>query len=211
MLGYPAVERLRPGPITSIASIQDRALNLGLLLPPTTSLNLPSMTLRTVHLIASRNAEAQRAHFAIFVPADGAEQGTLIEAVGAPMAGYMLEFKRNYSPSNDSIENYEIIPIGEIDSANIVDDDSGIKSADADPRGDIEIVASQIPTPGISENFLAPVNDTTNRRDQEWTMEYIRHLVSKRLIGSQAIQIVHSKRDPPTHGLDFQPSLRRSG
>jgi hypothetical protein len=120
------------------------------------------MTLRTVHLIASRNAEAQRAHFAIFVPADGApEQGTLIEAVGAPMTGYMLEFRRNYSPSNDSLENYEIIPIGEIDSANIVDDDSGIKRADADPRGDIEIVASQIPTPGISENFLAPVNDVS--------------------------------------------------
>ncbi|OOQ89258.1 hypothetical protein PEBR_17055 [Penicillium brasilianum] len=169
------------------------------------------MTLRTVHLIASRNAEAQRAHFAIFVPADAApEQGTLIEAVGAPMAGYMLEFRRNYSPSNDSIENYEIIPIGEIDSANIVDDDSGIKRADADPRGDIEIVASQIPTPGISENFLAPVNDTTNKRDQEWTMEYVRHLVGKRLLGSDAIQIVHRKRDPPTHGLGFQPSLRRS-
>lgn len=120
------------------------------------------MTLRTVHLIASRNAEAQRAHFAIFVPAEGApEQGTLIEAVGAPMAGYMLEFKRNYSPSNDSIENYEIIPIGEIDSANIVDDDSGVKSADVDPKGDIEVVASQIPTPGISENFLAPINDVS--------------------------------------------------
>jgi hypothetical protein len=42
-------------------------------------------------------------------------------------------------------------------------------------------------------------------------MEYIRHLVSKRLIGPEAIQIVHSKRDPPTHGLGFQPSLRRSG
>jgi hypothetical protein len=120
------------------------------------------MTLRTVHLIASRNAEAQRAHFAIFVPAEGAsEQGTLIEVVGAPMAGYMLEFKRNYSPSNDSVENYEIIPIGEIDSTNIVDDYSGVKKADANPRGDIEVVASQIPTPGISENFLAPVNDVS--------------------------------------------------
>lgn len=42
-------------------------------------------------------------------------------------------------------------------------------------------------------------------------MEYIRHLVSKRLIGPEAIQIVHLKRDPPTHGLGFQPSLRRSG
>ena len=120
------------------------------------------MTRRTIHLIASRNAEAQRAHFAIFVPAERApEQGTLIEAVGAPMAGYMLEFRRNYSPPNDSVENYEIIPIGEIDSANIVDDESGVKSADANPRGDIEVVAAQIPTPGISENFLAPVNEVS--------------------------------------------------
>lgn len=122
--------------------------------------HLPPMTRRTIHLIASRNAEAQRAHFAIFVPSEkGPEQGTLIEAVGAPMAGYMLEFKRNYSPPNDSVENYEIIPIGEIDSANIVDDESGVKSADVDPRGDIEVVAAQIPTPGINENFLTPVNE----------------------------------------------------
>ncbi|KAJ5157661.1 uncharacterized protein N7482_008761 [Penicillium canariense] len=169
------------------------------------------MTRRTIHLIASRNAEAQRAHFSIFVPAEGApDQGTLIEAVGAPMAGYMLEFRRNYSPTNDAIENYEMLPLGEIDSANIVDDPSGVKSADVNPRDDLEVAASQVPTPGIAENFLAPVNDTTNKRDQEWTMEYIRHLVGKRLIGPEAIQIVHSKRDPPTHGLGFQPSLRRS-
>jgi hypothetical protein len=36
-----------------------------------------------------------------------------------------------------------------------------VKKADANPRGDIEVVASQIPTPGISENFLAPVNDVS--------------------------------------------------
>ncbi|KAJ5664661.1 hypothetical protein N7462_011474 [Penicillium macrosclerotiorum] len=173
------------------------------------------MTARTIYLISSRNAEAQRAHFAIFVPAEGApDKGTLIEAVGAPMAGYVLNFERNFSPTDDSLENYDIFPIGEVDPVNIIDDTTGVKSADAEPRGNIEVVASQVPTPGISENFLAPVNDsiqTANKRDQEWTMDYIRHLVGRRLIGSEAIQIVQSKRDPPTHGLGFQPTLRRSG
>lgn len=125
------------------------------------------MTPRTLYLIASRNAAAQRAHFAVFVPgADNPEQGTLIEAVGAPMAGYALEFKRNYCPLQDYVENYEILRIGDVDSRHIVDDQTGIKSIDQDPRDDIELVASQIPTPGISENFLAPVNEV--RGHQFW-------------------------------------------
>lgn len=40
-------------------------------------------------------------------------------------------------------------------------------------------------------------------------MEYIRHLVSKGLIGSEAIQTVQSKRDPPSHGVGLQSAIRR--
>ncbi|KAJ6015401.1 hypothetical protein N7540_009992 [Penicillium herquei] len=167
------------------------------------------MTTRTISLITSRDSEAQRAHFAIFIPTElDPDHGTLIQAVGAPMVGYFLEFKRNHSPS-DSTEKYTVFPIGEIDSANIVDSQSSEKSSDATPSDIIEASAAEIPTPGISENFLAPVTDTTNKRCQEWTMEYIRHLVSKRLIASDAIQAVQSKRDPPHHGVGMQASTLR--
>lgn len=115
---------------------------------------------RTIYLITSRNAPAQRAHFAIFVPAETTpDQGTLIQAVGAPMTGYILEFKRNYCPSEDSREQHTLFPIGEVDSSHIVDLVDGTKSSDGTPRDDIEAAACQIPTPGISDNFLAPVND----------------------------------------------------
>lgn len=40
-------------------------------------------------------------------------------------------------------------------------------------------------------------------------MEFIRHLVGKGYLGSEAIQIVQSKRDPPSHGVGIQPALRR--
>lgn len=40
-------------------------------------------------------------------------------------------------------------------------------------------------------------------------MEYVRHLVAKGLIGVDAIQIVQSKHDPPTHGIGLQPAVRR--
>lgn len=40
-------------------------------------------------------------------------------------------------------------------------------------------------------------------------MEYVRHLVAKGLIAADAIQIVQSKRDPPTHGIGLQPAARR--
>ena len=75
------------------------------------------------------------------------------------MTGYHLEFKRNYSPVNDTQEHFSLIRLGEIDTENIVDPNTDIKSTDFEPQGNIEIAASQISPPGISENFLAPVND----------------------------------------------------
>ena len=139
------------------------------------------------------------------------------------MTGYFLEFKRNYSPA-DTEEPHTVIPVGNVDSAYIVDSTTEEKRTDYTPSGKLEIAASEVPTPGISENFLAPVNDvssnflelgnelltpnlcwkTTNKRCQEWTMEFIRHLVSKRLIDSEAIRIVQLKRDPPTHGIGLK-------
>lgn len=79
------------------------------------------------------------------------------------MTGYILEFKRNYSPSEDSTEKYTMIEIGHVESENIVDSTSTGKCSDGIPKGNLEIAASQIPTPGISDNFLAPVNDVRTR------------------------------------------------
>lgn len=127
------------------------------------------MALRTIYLISSRDADAQRARFAIFVPSDAQpDRGTLIQAVGAPMTGYILEFKRNHSPAEESAESYTVIPIGRVDPANIVDSVTEEKSVDSIPQGNIEIAASQIPTPGISENFLAPVNDVRSQKPQAY-------------------------------------------
>lgn len=120
------------------------------------------MAPRTIYLISSRDVPIQRAHFAIFIPAETlSDQGTLIHAVGAPMTGYILEFKRNYSPSEDSPGQYSLFPIGDVDSSHIVDSVDGPKTSDATPRDDIEAAAAQIPTPGMSDNFLAPVNDVS--------------------------------------------------
>ncbi|KAJ5232652.1 hypothetical protein N7468_005608 [Penicillium chermesinum] len=166
------------------------------------------MPSRTISLISSRKSASQRSQFAIFVPnASNADEGTLIQAAGAPMTGYALEFKRNYCPE-DGEEEFTVFPIGETDSAHIVDSPPGVKSTDRSPQGDLETAAAEISTPGVCENFLAPVTDFNNKQSQEWTMEYIRHLVSKRLIDSDAIRIVQSKRDPPSHGVGLQSMLR---
>lgn len=52
------------------------------------------------------------------------------------------------------------------------------------------------------------LGQVNNKRCQEWTMEYVRHLVAKGIMGAGAIQIVQSKRDPPT--LWNWPAARRS-
>lgn len=119
------------------------------------------MASRTISLISSRDSEAQRAHFAVFVPQEtDNDHGTLIQAVGAPLMGYFLEFKRNYSPT-DSTEKYTIFPIGEVDSVNIVDSTTSAKTSDSIPQDKIEEVAAQVAPPGISENFLTPVTDVS--------------------------------------------------
>lgn len=123
-------------------------------------------TTRTLHLITSRNSSKQRAHFGIFVPSGAdPDTGTVIHVVGAPMAGYMLEFKRNYSPTKAAAEEgqqHEIIyPIGEVSASNIVDSTDNEQSRDNSPRDTLEREAAMVPPPRISENFRAPVNNVS--------------------------------------------------
>lgn len=119
------------------------------------------MAPRTIYLVSDRTAAHQRAHFSIFVPsATNPSNGTLIHAIGAPMFGYTLVFRRNYSPEpSNSLP--QIWAIGEVDSQHIVDTTGEEITDDSDPRGDIEKAASQCPAPRISENFMAPVNEVS--------------------------------------------------
>ncbi|EFR01908.1 hypothetical protein MGYG_04908 [Nannizzia gypsea CBS 118893] len=166
------------------------------------------MTPRTISLVTFRNTAHQRAHFGIFIPsATDQDFGTLIHAVGAPMVGYQIEFKRNYA-LEDTQQQHTRYDIGQIDSKYIEDTTGGEIIRDSTPKGAVEVAASKIPPPRISQNFLAPVNDTTNKRCQEWTMEYVRHLVHLEYLEPEAIQIVQSKRDPPSHGIGLLPLVR---
>ena len=116
------------------------------------------MATRPLSLISFRPHKNQRAHFSIFVPSAGdPSKGTLIHVVGAPMVGFSLEFKRNYSPA-DTVQPHTIIPIGDVYENNILDSTTTERSIDTAPRGNIEIAASQVPPPRISQNFLAPVD-----------------------------------------------------
>lgn len=76
------------------------------------------------------------------------------------MAGYVLEFKRNYNPSLEPHD--QTFPIGQIHSPDIVDSPDAAPFIDSTPRGKIELAATQVPTPGINQNFMAPVNDVGN-------------------------------------------------
>ncbi|KAJ5224968.1 hypothetical protein N7468_006193 [Penicillium chermesinum] len=68
------------------------------------------------------------------------------------------------------------------------------------PAGNIEIAASQVPTPGISQNFMAPVNYITNKRCQEWTMNTsVIWLLKVSLARRQS-----SKRDPPSQEIGLR-------
>jgi hypothetical protein len=116
------------------------------------------MSTRTVFLLVYRVQRNQRAHFGIWIPyEESGVEGTVIHVVGAPMVGFMLEFKRRYNPK-ETARHPELVPLGSIDRQHmhIFEGDKGI---DDTPRGDLESVATQIQPPRISANFMAPVND----------------------------------------------------
>jgi hypothetical protein len=77
------------------------------------------------------------------------------------MAGYRLKFKRNYSPG-ESQQPHTMVLIGEVDVQNIVDSATTTRSTDSTPKDNLENAASQVPTPRVSENFMAPVNDVSS-------------------------------------------------
>jgi hypothetical protein len=52
---------------------------------------------------------------------------------------------------------------------------------------------------------------TTNRRCQEWTTDYVKRLVAAGYIGEDAVSIVQARRDPPSHGIGLQPAGREQG
>ena len=115
-----------------------------------------------LQLLFYRNSSRQRAHFAIFVPSGtDPDRGTVIQAVGAPMVGYRLEFERNYSPILTQ-RWHERYPIGEVSADNIVESTSAHDGSDDKPRDELEREAIQVTPPRISENFRAPVNDVSN-------------------------------------------------
>ncbi|CAI7568828.1 unnamed protein product [Penicillium viridicatum] len=129
------------------------------------------MATRTVYLISARNTSFQRAHFSIFVPsATNPYRGTKIHAVGAPMAGYVLEFKRNYNPSLDPHD--QTFPIGQVRSSDIVDSPDAAPSIDSTPRGKIELAATQIPTRGSIRTswHLSMIPPTSGVKNGLWNI-----------------------------------------
>ncbi|KAK2836833.1 hypothetical protein FQN49_006681 [Arthroderma sp. PD_2] len=167
------------------------------------------MTCRPVHLLTSRASSAQRKHFGVFIPfAKDPQNGTVIHVVGAPMVGYKLEFKRNFSPSTAQPPHKSVL-IGHVVADLVTDGETNIDSTvmelDYTPKSELEKTASQLPPPPISKNFMAPVDGVYNRRCQEWTMEFIERLVSRKYIEAEALCTAESQRDPPTHGVGLQP------
>lgn len=131
------------------------------------------MASRPIWLVKCRQSKAQRAHFALFIPnASDAQKnpndkavecrGTIIHVVGAPMAGYKHEFK-HFFDCRASPDVQEVIRLGSVDEHYIQDSD--VESIDGNALGILDKEALKIGPPGVSQNFLAPVNDVSPRRN----------------------------------------------
>jgi hypothetical protein len=81
------------------------------------------------------------AHWGMLVPSqNGAEQGTMIHAIGAPFTGYTVEIKPSYDLGNTK-KRYMKISLGYIDESKL---------------GSITEVARSVKAPGVSKRPLDP-------------------------------------------------------
>ncbi|KAK4496960.1 hypothetical protein PRZ48_011409 [Zasmidium cellare] len=172
-----------------------------------------------LYLLKIRPTPRQRAHFAIFVPYqqhtshDPNEKtqecrGTKIHVIGTPLA-MSLQFQSNFSCHKEK-DLEAAVKLGDVDEGLVVDvlperDEVGKVVERTEPSGRLEREATSI-RPPRGGNVLAPVDDTKNRRCQEWTMEYLRHLVQKGMLDATAIDIAQAERDPPDFGIGLRPA-----
>ncbi|CAG9955540.1 unnamed protein product [Clonostachys rosea f. rosea IK726] len=172
------------------------------------------MSNRSMYLAKYRNTTTQRAHFAIFIPnaeydRAGLSQdyrsspckGTKIHVVGEPMlAGFQLEIKHNYECDTSQDLN-ELVHIGHVNPDHVhIPSSSKFREGD-NPHGRLESEALKVPPPPNGQNIRAPIDGVTTRRCQEWTMEYLSHLVAKGLVHSSTLSIVQGERDAPNFGI----------
>ncbi|CAG9989234.1 unnamed protein product [Clonostachys byssicola] len=172
------------------------------------------MSDRSMYLAKYRNTNTQRAHFAIFIPdaeydRAGLSQdyrsspckGTKIHVVGEPMlVGFQLEIKHDYE-CDTSPDLKELVHIGYINSDHVRTPSSSELRQGDNCRGRLEREALKVPPPPNGQNIRAPINGATTRRCQEWTMEYLSHLVAKGLVHPSTLSKVQEERDAPNFGI----------
>ncbi|CAK4034525.1 Hypothetical predicted protein [Lecanosticta acicola] len=173
------------------------------------------MTDVPVYLAISRPAASQRAHFAIFVPDFASRhldpsregKGLLIHVVGAPMVGFQHEIAKGHSCAE---AKRECVKLGEVNCGGGGGGGEEERVAGGEEEEEelllllLERIALGIRPPGISGNFLGPVDGVKNRRCQEWTMDFLRVLVEKGILGTEALEIAQERRDSPTHGIGLR-------
>lgn len=180
-------------------------------------------------LIGCSRSSTQRAHFSIFIPSspdytvDKATLGVKLHVVGTPMMGFELEVRKDYNPAQEQSLSFQV-GLGDVSI--------GEGKTVEDVVAEFVKVAERIPPPRKSENFLAPVNNVsckfhlkryllllgdpandchhqiTNRRCQEWTMDFVRKLVQSGWLPAAALDEVQRNRDPPSHGIGLRPVKR---
>ncbi|KAM4065821.1 hypothetical protein HRG_012919 [Hirsutella rhossiliensis] len=171
------------------------------------------MAPRTIYLAKYRSG-SQRAHFAIFVPNSAGNHidlekefrsvncpVTVIHVVGEPlMSGFALEIKRNYD-GKYSLQLEKVTALGSIDSAHIFEPPNKEVKTESITRCKLEREAAQVPPPPKGQDLRAPIDGVKTKRCQEWTMEFLKRLVTEGLLTAEAVGIAEKERDPPTLGI----------
>lgn len=110
---------------------------------------------RTIYLALFNNGP-KPAHYAIWIPKPNTSLGKLLQVDGNPATGFHLQFVRNCNIVTDTLSEYKLLPLAEVDDKYVADPVGTEKSIDTIARDRLESVATVVKPPGRSAKPFDP-------------------------------------------------------
>ncbi|EMR66802.1 hypothetical protein UCREL1_6213 [Eutypa lata UCREL1] len=141
---------------------------------------------RTLYIVSFIPSRLFPAHWAMWVPHQRDNQGTLISAQGDPGTGFVHEFLREYNPKEDERKPW-VKAVAQIEERYILDPPEEARSTQA--YNELEQVGFSIPAPGKSLRSASqqgPMKRVAIQNCQTWLADFVKRLIEKGLIGKEA-------------------------
>ncbi|ODM19114.1 hypothetical protein SI65_05731 [Aspergillus cristatus] len=112
--------------------------------------------------------------------------GKLIQVDGNPATGFHLQFVRNYNIASDTLSEYKLTPLAEVDDKYVADPAGTERSIETTARDRLESVAMAVKPPGRNAKPFDPEAPNC----QNWLYSYVQKLIEEGFVEASAGLVV---------------------